>query len=219
MTSRQAQAKATQAAIIQAAQRLMREKDYHKITIAEIAKAAGVSVGAIYHYFDSKEDILLFDYGVFDTYVENVLAKKNYESTLDAIRELIFMQMRGADCYGHSVMAQTMRVQLYTHGKHVVEEERSFHVYLRHLVRKAIEIGELHASCNAEEVTQAILRAARGALFDWAMRCGPDEAYSNALHDLEMILFYYKANPPATPMSSYPIAAWKEAHKELEDQF
>ena len=46
-------------AILAAARELFSRQGYHGTSIPEIARAAGVSVGLIYHTFASKEDILL----------------------------------------------------------------------------------------------------------------------------------------------------------------
>ena len=45
-------------AILQAALELFARNGYHKTSISQIAKEAGVSKGLIYNYFDSKEDLL-----------------------------------------------------------------------------------------------------------------------------------------------------------------
>jgi TetR/AcrR family transcriptional regulator, cholesterol catabolism regulator len=44
--------------IVEAAVRLVSEKGFHKTTTREIAKASGLSNGALYEYVNSKEDIL-----------------------------------------------------------------------------------------------------------------------------------------------------------------
>jgi AcrR family transcriptional regulator len=44
--------------IATAALRLFCQKGYHATSIDEIAQAAGVTKGAVYHHFDSKEDLL-----------------------------------------------------------------------------------------------------------------------------------------------------------------
>lgn len=45
--------------ILQAARTLFVEKNYANVTIADIAAQAGVSTGALYHHFSSKEDVYL----------------------------------------------------------------------------------------------------------------------------------------------------------------
>ena len=48
-----------ESAIFDAACRVMREKGFHQARMADIAAAAGISYGLVYHYFKSKAD--LFD--------------------------------------------------------------------------------------------------------------------------------------------------------------
>jgi len=51
--------KEKEAAIFDAACRVIREKGYHQARITDIAQEAGISYGLVYHYFKSKAD--LFD--------------------------------------------------------------------------------------------------------------------------------------------------------------
>lgn len=46
------------AQIVQGASRVFLEKGFHPTTIREIAEAAGMSMGQLYHYVSSKDDIL-----------------------------------------------------------------------------------------------------------------------------------------------------------------
>ena len=45
--------------IVDAGLILMREKGFYNVTTADIAKAAGVSTGILYRYFENKMDILM----------------------------------------------------------------------------------------------------------------------------------------------------------------
>jgi AcrR family transcriptional regulator len=54
------------AAILDAAQRLFRRQSYHTTTLAQIARAAGMSTANLYVYFDSKLDIL---YAVYEPWM------------------------------------------------------------------------------------------------------------------------------------------------------
>lgn len=55
--------------IIDGAMKVFIEKGYHDATVREIAKAAGVTMGTLYNYIRSKQDII---YIVYD-YINNVL--------------------------------------------------------------------------------------------------------------------------------------------------
>lgn len=45
--------------IVAAAEKLFARRGFHATGMRQIARAAGVSIGAIYHYFTSKDDLLL----------------------------------------------------------------------------------------------------------------------------------------------------------------
>ena len=48
--------------IVEGACRLFFKKGYHKTTIREIALASGMSMGQLYHYISSKDDVLFLIY-------------------------------------------------------------------------------------------------------------------------------------------------------------
>ncbi len=58
--------------IIAGAIQVFKKKGYHKATVREIAREAGLSLGSIYDYVGSKDDIL---YLFFENYVFNFFAK------------------------------------------------------------------------------------------------------------------------------------------------
>lgn len=55
---KEAQAKQTYRRIVQAAVKLFARQGYHKTTIADLAQAIGLTSGAIFHHFPTKEAIL-----------------------------------------------------------------------------------------------------------------------------------------------------------------
>jgi len=59
----------TRARILEAARRLFHEQGYHATGISTILREAKVHSGSLYHYFESKEALLL---GVLEWYVDNL---------------------------------------------------------------------------------------------------------------------------------------------------
>lgn len=53
--------------ILKGASKLLQERSFSKISIADIAREAGITKGSIYYYYNSKEDLL---YDVADGYLE-----------------------------------------------------------------------------------------------------------------------------------------------------
>ncbi len=72
--------------IIKAALTLFIERGYHKATVAEIARAAGVSKGLTYNYYKSKEELLfaIIDHaseGMFEI-AEQLVSGAGYQTAL-----------------------------------------------------------------------------------------------------------------------------------------
>ena len=80
------------AAILDAAQRLFRRQSYHTTTLAQIARAAGMSTANLYVYFGSKLDIL---YAVYEPWMHARLdALQQKVKRTDLPRERIRLILR-----------------------------------------------------------------------------------------------------------------------------
>jgi AcrR family transcriptional regulator len=62
---------ATRDALIRVATRLWYESGYERVSVQEIVEAAGLTKGAFYHYFDSKEELLKL---IHDDFIEQEIA-------------------------------------------------------------------------------------------------------------------------------------------------
>lgn len=186
-TKRDLQAAQTRERISLCAHQIIAERGYDNVSIQDICRQAGVSVGGFYHYFPSKDDLLLHIYFYFDDLVEKEFSKKDFPSSTAAIQELIMAQLSvtklGVSFQSHSLQAQLKAVDGY-----FFDEGRFFLRYLRQLVEQAIQVGEIHPSHGGEAVSQMLLQVSRGVLFDWAMHRGTYSAEERTM-ELFRLLF------------------------------
>jgi AcrR family transcriptional regulator len=84
-----AEARRTQ--ILMGAAQVFGEKGFHKSTTKEIAKAAGVSEGTIYNYFDTKRELLV---ALMDAVMADSLKRIIFENPPENPRELFLAIMR-----------------------------------------------------------------------------------------------------------------------------
>jgi TetR/AcrR family transcriptional repressor of nem operon len=80
--------------LLEAAIRLFWEKGYNATGMAELLKAAKVNSGSFYHFFDSKEALLM---AVLDWYKENIypaLLQPAFENTEDPIERIFALLER-----------------------------------------------------------------------------------------------------------------------------
>jgi AcrR family transcriptional regulator len=65
------------------------ERGYHPTTIRDIAKACGMSMGQLYHYISSKDDILYLVHKHMQNIWYEYLRKSNYEEAKDPLKKLL----------------------------------------------------------------------------------------------------------------------------------
>ena len=216
LTSRQQQAIATKKKIREAAYALLLNQSFEQLKMSDIAAAAGVSVGTLYHHFASKEELVFSGYHEFDLMVEQNQDKLTFSSHIEAIRSIIYGQAGGCILRGVHLMSTALRIQLSVQGSIFLDHGRNFPGYVFSHVQKAIEQGELLARDSAEDIAKSILRSARGAIFDCCARNNIDQITQIALHDLDIILAYYTPDCRCDFPSVNP--AWLNAYKQwLED--
>ena len=76
--------------IIEGAVQLFKEKGFHRATTREIAKAAGFSIGTLYEYIRTKEDVLYFVCdSIYDEVQSRLSTLMDREGTLGGLREAI----------------------------------------------------------------------------------------------------------------------------------
>lgn len=180
-TKRQAQAIKTKNKIYNIAFDLMEKKGFNNITIEDISKKAGVSVGAFYHYFKSKNDILFEIYHRADEYfkenVENILSPEN---SLNQIIEYFHYYSK----YSKSVGIEFTKHLYSTENKFFTRKDRYMLAFLQDIIKNGQEKNEIIMDMTPEEITDYLFMAARGVVFDWCLYDGQ--------YDLEekMIAFF-----------------------------
>lgn len=73
---RKEQAQKTETTILNAALELMRKDGFEAVTVRDICKHAGITTGAFYHHFKSKEELFDKGFAPLDQFMEKALAKQ-----------------------------------------------------------------------------------------------------------------------------------------------
>ncbi|SNS59787.1 transcriptional regulator, TetR family [Anaerovirgula multivorans] len=169
LTKRQIQAQNTQEKIYRIAIELIEKKGFENITVAEIAKTSGVSVGSFYNCFQSKHDILDKIFKVADDYFLNVVANDLKEGTTQdkIIRFFHYYANYNID-RGLDFVKQlyTVKNNLFaTKGRHM-------QTTLQTIIEEGQKNGDITTSMTSEEIVDYLFIAVRGGVYNWSLHDG-----------------------------------------------
>jgi len=159
--------------IVAAAVELFSDRGYYRTTIQDIARKAGVSIGLIYQYAQTKEDILLLSLmSVMETYKQGIPdAATGRTDPLDVLWASLAAYCRVVD------RARNAAVLAYRSTKSLPREHRQFlkqveletNEFIAKALRDCIDAG-LFREINVELVTyQFVLYAHTWALKHWRL--------------------------------------------------
>ena len=168
MTDRSLRAMKTRKKLFQSASKLIDKFGYNNVTIEDICQKAGVSVGAFYHYYSSKTDIIVEFFKQIDYYYEERV-EPEYTGKASEDIDIFFhhyAKFHVDQGYEHSSMM--VRIQ----NDFFLDKTRFMYTRLLRLVEKAKEDGVFVKSADTELIADFLLVVARGLLFDWTLAKG-----------------------------------------------
>ena len=169
--------------------KMMKKHGFEQVTVADISKKAGISIGTFYHYFESKSDIFNEIYRQADDYFDKEVAMHlGNGSALDRIRAYFqyyaqFNMSNGIDFVK----------QLYnTQNKLFIKKDRCMQKLLQRIIKEGQEANEISSVQSPEEMTNTLFIFVRGVIFDWCLHDGSYDLASFVDSQLSCILLYIK---------------------------
>lgn len=170
LTPRKRQAIEMRAKIQIAALTLFNREGFENVSVEEIAQTVGCSVGNIYHYFKSKDELAIQVTQMVDeaytTLEEEYLADRETSG-----REKLL------DFVGRSLeisASDEMLYKAFIHGLRYPEQavlqkndKRVYYRLLRELVDLCQEEGSIHPSYDPDCLVEDLVVLHRGTLFEW----------------------------------------------------
>ncbi len=165
--------------MLEAAVRVFHKKGYASSSIQDIADEVGVLKGSLYHYIDSKEDLLA---RLFEDSAGHFMAMLDEASNLDA--PPVERLRRFAYACSYWYLQNIERVTIYANEwkhltgkrlKTVVGIREDYERRLASLIGEVKEAGEARPDLDVNFATYYIFGALNG-LPDWYRRRGPDSA-------------------------------------------
>lgn len=170
LTPRKRQALEMRAKIQSTALNLFNQEGFENVSVEEIAQAVGCSVGNIYHYFKSKDELAIQVTQMVDqayTELEEAYLADKTASGRDKLLDFVgkSLEISARDEVLYKAFIHGLRYP--EQGVLQKSDKRVYYRLLRELVDQCQQEGSIHPSRDPDEVVEDLVVLHRGTLFEW----------------------------------------------------
>lgn len=171
MTRRAMQAQKTKQKIYQCGAELFRKYGYQNVSVEQIAQAAGVGIGTMYHYYPSKADLYGEVFVRADDFFrafteEDVLSRPPREVLLDFFRQYARLN--------EGMGVEYVQLLAMPKNREVFQDNDDFELILEQLLAGYQSDGRVSGRRPAAQWRGYLMTCARGVVFDWVIHNAPD---------------------------------------------
>ena len=195
---RKEQAQQTEQAILQAAMELSRHKSFDKVSVRDICQKAGITTGAFYHHFKSKDEMLLRGFSPLDHFMEQALTAYPDDSPRQRLWRLLSTYAAFMESLGWELVTRYYQQRLGAPPSHSIDPHRfTYRAMLDCLRQIQAEEGGLPVP-TPEWLADFLFRHFRGVVIDWIIHQGSYPLLSRLEQDYNLFsrIFQTPANAP-----------------------
>lgn len=159
--------------LLEAAQRVFSSQGFHAANISDVAAEAGVSQGTVYHYFDSKEDLLLAVYTHWETQHLRDEIGQALQAEPTATRKLAFMANAASKRVASSLQLLQASVEFWSHIPRNADIRKGFkRMFARmaddiaKVIQQGIDAGEFR-KVDANVMARLLIATYDGLVLQW----------------------------------------------------
>lgn len=191
MTKRAEQALTTRRKLLYTAYQMIREEGYPALTIRSLCQRSGVSTGAFYHHYASKEDLITQGFMTFDTKLENELKNAADDKPLEMILHIVLSLTKYVFDNGSGFAKELYISQLSIENNFITRKDRVYYQSVLCYIRAAQAQGLITPTADPEAVTDLLLRIGRGTILDWCLHDYGYDLLAQSEEDLRLVLNHF----------------------------
>lgn len=150
---------------------LVRKKGYAAVTVRDICRESGVSNGAFYYHYGSKDALTRAAYHHMDRILTSeALTECSHLPPLEGLRMLIEKHLRYVTGELGLVVRDYYKVLLGGDNARFFDHQRPYYQAMLTQVKLCLDRGLLQG--DAEEIADHFIRFSRGLIFDWCLHDG-----------------------------------------------
>ncbi len=197
---RKLQATKTKRKIFEAARQLAAEHGIENVSVDSIVEAAGVSKGAFYVHYESKDALIV---ALVNNYTN--IADMDYKSFLISISDrkssldkLLLLAERISDFIELNIGFENMRVLYKAHITKTIDTTsamnygRELYKIFAEILEKGVLGGELREDIPVDSLSKHLVLAIRGVVFEWCIRYPDFDLKEQILNHFKILLYGIK---------------------------
>ncbi|MEG1240636.1 MAG: TetR/AcrR family transcriptional regulator [Oscillospiraceae bacterium] len=166
---RREQGAQTEQHILQAALELMRERGFDGVSVRDVCQKAGITTGAFYHHFPSKEALLAKGFTPLDHYIRVALDGHETESPLVRLGRILtayatFMEEESGELTGRYYQRRLSAPETRS-----IDTGRYINEAMVACFSDAKALGMLTAKHSPQWIAAFCYRHFRGVVIDWVL--------------------------------------------------
>ncbi|MCI8478857.1 MAG: TetR/AcrR family transcriptional regulator [Oscillospiraceae bacterium] len=192
---RKLQAKQTEQSILQAALTLSREKSFDKVSVRDICRAAGITTGAFYHHFKSKEELLSKGFAPLDSHMEHALAGHEGDPPEQRLWTILWVYAQFIERQGWELVSRYYQRRLASPNVLSMDPSRYTLQAMLQCLQEAQKTGLLSQKQSPEWVADFLFRHFRGMVIDWIIHRGTYPLWPKLEQDYLLFHQLFRAAP------------------------
>lgn len=192
---RRLQAQQTQQAILEAAMVLSRENSFDKVSVRDICQKAGITTGAFYHHFRSKEELLSRGFSPLDRHMEVALAGHEADPPVERLWLLLSSYATFIQEQGWELVARYYQRRLNAPDDASSMDPTRFTLRtMLDCLKEMEEEGTALPGCTVEWLADFLFRHFRGVVLDWVLHRGSYSLLSRLEQDYTLFSRTFQAD-------------------------
>ena len=150
---------------------LISQRPFEEISVAEICRALGISVGSFYHYFRKKDDLLVGLLRIIDEDLEeNTFPLLTGGDEIENLK--LFAHGWAEHVASHGIERSRLISSINPDDAGVSERDRPAVRKMHALIAAGQAKGQITAEYDTDTLTGLFLTTLRGITLDWSRRAG-----------------------------------------------
>lgn len=183
---RKEQAKKTETTILNTALALMKERGFEAVTVRDICQAAGITTGAFYHHFASKEELFSKGFAPLDEYMKQELAGHEADCPVDRLRRILQAYAQFMEG-GGELTAQYYQRRMSDPSMASLDPSRYVRQAMLDCLKQARDTGSMIPQADPVWVADFFMRHFRGTVIDWLLHHRGYSLTEKMLVDYDML--------------------------------